>query len=213
VIHKTVVISGDVEIGEGVTIEPYAVVTGPAWIKDGAYIGAHAVIGAPAQSGSEWPAPGGERRDGEGVVVSPGACIREFVTVHQGVMGYTMVGAGALVMAYCHVSHDSTVSAGATLSTGATLGGFTTIGTGANLGQHAVTHPWVVVGPYAMVGLNTSVIRDVGACEKVAGAPAKNIGMNTRYLVDGEVPESAHYEYVALADDRDRTKAAWEARA
>ena len=211
-IHHTAIITGDVQIDTGVVVEPYAVITGSARIHRDAYIGAHAVIGAFAQSHGTYPAPiTGERR-AQGIIVGAGACVREFATVHQGLLRPTVIGGNALVMAYCHVSHDSVVGNDVTMSTTATLGGFTTIGAGATLGQHAVTHPWVVIGAGAMVGLNTSVIRDVDPFTKVAGAPARVLGANMHKLTGDTVPEVWLHDFVEMCALRDALRAQWTSK-
>jgi UDP-N-acetylglucosamine acyltransferase len=177
--HDTVIIRGDVHIGERVVLEPYCVIDGPCVIEDDAYIGAHAMIGAPPQHHGSYPTPvSGQRRVG-GVRVGRGACVREYATLHQGVVRETVVGAGAVVMAYTHISHDSIVGEEATLSTNTILGGFTLIDARVTFGQGVITHPWVTIGEAAMVGLNSSVLRDVLPFSKVAGVPARLLGTNT----------------------------------
>jgi UDP-3-O-[3-hydroxymyristoyl] glucosamine N-acyltransferase len=59
------------------------------------------------------------------------------------------------------------------------LGGFTLIDDAATFGQGVVTHPWTIIGERAMVGLNSSVVKDVQPYAKVAGAPARLLGSNT----------------------------------
>jgi UDP-N-acetylglucosamine acyltransferase len=195
--HKTAIITGDVEIGSGVTIMPYAVIEGPCVIEDDVYIGAHACVGTPAQHEGSYPAPMSAQRHSQGVRVSKGACVREFVSIQQGAVRETLVGEAALVMAGSHVSHDSIVGNRATLSTFSVLGGFTLIDQDATFGQGVITHPWIVVGEAAMIGLNSSVLRDVLPYSKVAGSPARVLGTNTH-----KAPElPAEYEETILSPD------------
>lgn len=207
-IHPTAVIGDGVTIGERVTVAPYAVILGPCVIGDDVYIGSHTTIGAPAQSSDFAPAPGGLRTDAVGVRIHHGACIRELCTVHQGTMRETVVGEDALIMAGTHVGHDVLIDCLAVLSVFCSLGGFTHVGHGANLGQHVVTHPWVVIGEGSMVGLNTSVIRDVEPFTKVAGAPARLLGSNTRKRdqVGETVALRALYDFAKECSDRDALK-------
>jgi len=208
---ESVVIRGDVRIGDGVVVEPYAVITGPCVIEDGVYIGAHAVVGAAPQHHGSYPSPlGGVVRDAHGVRVGRGATIREFVTIHQGVVSQTSVGEDALVMAGCHVSHDSRVGDRVTLGSFSVLGGFTMIDQDATLGQAVVTHPWILIGEAAMVGLNSSVVKDVLPFAKVAGAPARILGSNTHR--DESLP-AAYDEAVVASDVWDRWGGLVECRA
>jgi len=211
-VHDTVVIEeamGRVQIAPSAVVAPYAVIAGPCVIGPDAYVGAHAVIGAAAQHHGTWPAPlSGEER-AAGVVIEQGACVREYVTVHQGVLGETVVGAHSLVMAYSHVSHDSRLGEHVTLATGTTLGGFTSIGSYATFGQSVVTHPWALIGGGSMIGLNSSVIRDVDPFDKVAGCPAKSIGTNRDRFTDKLVTQRIVDEYARLARDRADARAAF----
>lgn len=209
--HETSIIRGNVTIGERVVIEPYAVITGPCVIEDDAYIGAHATIGAPGQHRSTYPSPiSATNRALGGVRVGRGACVREYATIHQGLVAETVVGADALLMAGCHVAHDCQLGSGVTLGSFSVLGGFTLVDDEVTFGQGVITHPWVLVGEGAMVGLNSSVVKDVLPYAKVAGAPARLLGANTHKnpLLSPDYDEAVLSEDVwtgwgALVDARD----------
>ena len=177
-IHDSVIIRGNVEIGERVTIEPYAIITGPCVIGDDSYIGAHAMIGGAPQHRGSYPSSTKDPIRMRGVEIGSNTCVREYATVHHGVIKPTRVGSCALVMAGVHVAHDSLIGRGATIGSFSLFGGFTMIDDDATLGQGVVTHPWTIIGEHAMVGLNSSVVRDVPPFMKVAGAPARELGMN-----------------------------------
>ncbi|MFZ9274989.1 MAG: acyl-ACP--UDP-N- acetylglucosamine O-acyltransferase [Ilumatobacteraceae bacterium] len=177
-IHDSVVIRGNVEIGERVTIEPYAIITGPCVIGDDSYIGAHAMIGGAPQHRGSYPSSTRDPMRMRGVEIGADSCVREYATIHHGVIKPTRIGDRVLIMSGTHVAHDSTVGSGATIGSFSIFGGFTIIDHGVTFGQGVVTHPWTVIGEHAMVGLNSSVLKDVLPFQKVAGAPAKPIGMN-----------------------------------
>jgi len=208
-IHETAIFTGDVTLGAGVIVEPYAVITGPALIHAGAYIGAHACVGAPAQHHGTYPAPiTGERREG-GVVVGAGACVREYATIHQGIIGETVVGADTLLMAGVHVAHDCLIGERVTLGSFSILGGLTIIGDDVTFGQGAVTHPWVVICEGAMIGLNSSVIRDVDPFTKVVGSPARVIGTNGKKYPAGGLGEEVWAARSVLIALQDARRASW----
>ena len=170
---------GQVVVEAGARVERTAVLIGPCTIERDAYIGHYAVVGGAPQHHGYYPSPLNGKRANSGVLINRGATVREHCQIHQGILGPTIVGRSALVMAGSHVSHDSVVGHGSTLATNTILGGHTTIAESVTFGQGVITHPWVIIGTYAMIGLNSSVIKDVLPYEKVAGCPAKTIGMNT----------------------------------
>lgn len=209
--HATAIIRGDVEIGERVVIEPFAVITGPCRIGDDSYIGAHATIGAPPQHSGTYPSPTIAPVRAAGVELGRGVCVRELSTIHQGLLKPTRVGGGTLLMAGCHIAHDAEVGRNVTAGSYLLLGGFTFIADGATFGQGCVTHPWVVIGEGAMVGLNTSVIRDVDPYLTVVGAPARTIGVNEKRLDGRDVPIGSLDDFANLVAVRDALKATWYA--
>ena len=170
---------GEVRIKPTAHIESTAVIIGPATIQGGAYVGHNAIVGAPPQYKGYWPQGGHGKRANAGVYIGAGTVVRELCQVHQGVQRTTFVGDDCLLMAGCHIAHDSSIGAHCTLGSFSTLGGHTTLGGHVTFGQGVVTHPWVIVGAYSMVGLNSSVIEDVLPYQKVAGSPARLLGKNT----------------------------------
>ena len=197
-IHPQAIIGEGVEMhGDGIEIHAYAVITAPCTIHGPVYIGPHAVIGAPPQHHGSYPSPIEAPRRAAGVIIEAGAIIREFVTIHQGCVTPTRIGAAAMLMAGCHIAHDCIIGKGVTLGSFSILGGFTQIGDGATFGQGVVTHPWKMIGEGAMVGLNSSVIEDVLPYAKVAGSPARLLGSNTHR--DASLP--ADYESAALGTE------------
>lgn len=196
-IDQSVIIRGDVAIGERVTIEPYAIITGPCTIGNDVYIGAYSIIGGDAQFRGIYPSPPTADARRCGVIIEDRACIREACAIHHGVTGVTRVGSDVLLMTGVHIGHDCHVDDGATLGSHSALAGYTIIGKNATFGQGVVTHPWIVVGEAAMVGLNSSVIRDVQPFAKVAGSPARLLGSNT--YRDSSLP--AAYDFDALGSD------------
>ena len=170
---------GQVVVEAGASVERTAVLIGPCTIERGAYIGHYAVIGGAPQHHGYYPSPLSGKRANSGVLINREATVREHCQVHQGILGPTIIGRGVLVMAGSCINHDSVVGHGSTLATNTILGGHTTIAENVTFGQAVVTHPWVIVGEHAMIGLNSSVVKNVLPYEKVAGCPAKTIGKNT----------------------------------
>ena len=207
---------GSVTIGEGCEIADTAILTGPLAIGDRVYIGAYAVIGAPAQHRGSYPCSLESKHRAEGVTIGDGACVREFVQVHQGILRPTIVGGDSLLMAGAHIAHDSQLGRGVTMGSFSILGGFTIIDDEATFGQGVVTHPWIIIGERAMVGLNSSVVKDVDPFAKVAGSPARLLGSNTSK--DRSLPaeysasvlsESVWERWASLRDRQADTRRLW----
>jgi UDP-N-acetylglucosamine acyltransferase len=90
--------------------------------------------------------------------------IREFVTIHRGTEGGSMltsIGDDNLVSAYGHVAHDSNVGNNVVLSHGATLGGHVTIGDFAVVGAYSGIHQFCRIGRHSMIGGYSVVTQDV----------------------------------------------------
>jgi UDP-N-acetylglucosamine acyltransferase len=177
-IHDSAIIRGNVELGERVTIEPYAVVTGPCTIEDDAWIGSHAIIGGSPQVRGLYPQPSSAPYTNGGVWVGAGATIREHSIIHHGVVSETRIGAGALIMLATHIGHDCSVGDHSTIGSLSALGGFVQIGVDSTFGQGVIVHPWIIIGGGSMIGMNAAVTQDVLPYQKVAGVPARLLGAN-----------------------------------
>jgi UDP-N-acetylglucosamine acyltransferase len=207
---------GAVTVGNGCEISETAILTGPLTIGDRVYVGAYAVIGAPAQHRGSYPCSLDSKHRAEGVTIGDGVCIREFVQIHQGIVRPTIVGDDSLLMAGAHIAHDSQLGRGVTMGSFTILGGFTIIDDEATFGQGVVTHPWIIIGERAMVGLNSSVVKHVDPFAKVAGSPARLLGSNTSK--DRSLPaeysasvlsESIWERWASLKDRQDEARHKW----
>lgn len=203
---------GEITISVGAHIEDSAIIIGPAYIGPDAYIGHGAVIGAPAQYHGVYPSPVSADRADKGVHISKGACIRELAQVHQGILDETVIGYDTLIMAGCHIAHDVWIGQDCTIGSFAVFGGHTTVGDRVTFGQGVVTHPWAVIGESAMVGLNSSVTKDVAPYQKVAGSPARLLGKNTGVGGDKEEWDDTILDvptwerYAAMQRQRDNSR-------
>jgi UDP-N-acetylglucosamine acyltransferase len=199
-VHPTAVIGPGVQLGTGVVIAPYAVLSGPCRVGDDVWIGPHTAIGTPAQMrGGAHPEVAGPRLNGDagaGVVIGRDTVVREFVTIHQGVERATEVGADCFLMAYAHVPHDAWLGRGVTLSNSVQLGGHTWIGPGANIGLGAVVHQRSTIGAHAMVGMQSAVTKPVPPFSVAVGVPARVTGVNRvgieRLGIDGATADAWH---------------------
>lgn len=182
-IHDTAIIGKGVELGGGNVIGPNSVLLGPLRIGDQNWIGPNAVIGSP---GHDWRAehvrPWDELSPGDGIAIGDGNIIREFVSIHQPVEASTVIGNGCFLMAQAQVSHDCAVADDVTLSTRVALAGHCSVGVRANLGIGVQVHQGVKIGGLAMIGMGSTVLRDVPPFTLASGFPARLAGLNTTGL-------------------------------
>lgn len=178
-IHPTVILGTGVEIGDENVIGPYTVIAGPARIGNGNWIGPHVTIGTPPEyRGKPHPAGWDGEQAGAGVVIGDRNIVREFSAVTQGTADPTTVGDDCYLLARCQVGHDSVLHNGITMANAVQLGGHTHVWSWANLGIGAVVHQRTHIGPGAMVGMGSVVVKDVVPFSVTKGSPARVTGVN-----------------------------------
>ncbi len=190
-IHPTAIVAVGAQLGADVEIGPYSVVGPDVQVGDHAVIKAHVVIEGHTRLGAgctifPFASLGQQTQDlkykGGTTYVSIGAqtTIREYVTVHSGTVDgeCTQVGAGCLIMAYCHVAHGCEVGDGVIMSNGASLAGNVRVDPMAVLGGLSGVHQFCRIGSMAMVGAMTKVTQDVPPYVIADGNPAVVHGLN-----------------------------------
>jgi UDP-N-acetylglucosamine acyltransferase len=141
-----VIVEGEVRLGPGCVIRPYAHLIGPLRMGRENEISSGAVLGA---------APQDVKYSGEptGVEIGDGNIFRENVTVHRGTAatGLTRIGDGNRCLAGSHVAHDCRVGNGCILDDNALLAGHCTLGDGARVGANAAVHQFCQLGRLAVL--------------------------------------------------------------
>ena len=190
-IHPTAVVEEGAHLGKDVEIGPYSIIRSNVVLDDGVIIKAHAYIDGYTTVGKRsviWPGAviGTKTQDlkfkGEKTFVEIGAdCeIREYVTINASCGEGTSVRIGdkCLIMAYCHVAHNSTLGDSVILANNATLAGHVTIEDAAIIGGLSAVHQFARVGRYAMVGGMSRVTHDIPPYTIGAGSPYRLGGLN-----------------------------------
>ncbi len=172
-VHPTAVITGDVEFLGRAEVGAHVYLEGPLLIEDGVKIYPGCVIGCRAESY-------GEGTSDAPIHIGAGTVLREKVVIQRSLSGGrpTSIGENCYIMDGCHVAHDCRVDDEVTMAPKVVLGGHSTIMFRANLGIGSMTHQFVTVGAYAMVGMGSVVIHDIRPGAKVCGSPAEIYGKN-----------------------------------
>lgn len=180
-VSSAATILGKVSLGSRNIVEAGAVIVGPIVVGDNNYFGPYCVVGAPAEDDV---VADSLRRDGlqaaaEGSVrIGDRNVIREFVTVHRGLTGETVIGDDCYVMARSHVAHDCIIRDEVKIATNVQIGGYSWIGRGTYLGLSSSLHQFVVVGGHSMVGMGSILTRTTPPGSLLYGNPARLVRPN-----------------------------------
>lgn len=190
-IHETAIVEKGAELGQGVVIEPYAIVKKNVKLHDRVIVKSHAYIDGYTTIGEDsviFPSasigtdPQALKYQGEKTFVNIGknTKIREFVTINSSLVEGSSVEVGdhCLIMAYCHIAHNSVIGNHVVLSNNATLAGHVTIEDYAIVGGFTPIHQFVQIGCYAMVGGMSRIANDVLPYTLSSGIPQKHYGLN-----------------------------------
>jgi len=175
-IHATAIVDKQAELGDGVKIGPYVVITGHVVIGDGTVIDSHSVIqghtvvgrnckiGPAAYVGIN-PQHRSNSGDGTSCYIGDNVVIRETAQVNRstkpGEEAATRVGNNCYLMAGSHVAHDCRLGENVTLANAALLGGHVTVGNQVFIGGGAGIHQFTRIGRLAMVAGLEQVTHDI----------------------------------------------------
>lgn len=104
---------------------------------------------------------------GEGVLIMPGVVVN----------ANSIIGDGVILNTSCSVDHDCTIGAFCLIAPGVTIAGSTKIGQNSLVGTGCAIIDRLKIGENVIIGAGAVVIRDIDSNTKVAGVPAKEIGL------------------------------------
>ena len=201
-IHPTAIVSSRAELGDNVTIGPYAIVGDGCVVGDGSTIEPRAVLEKNVRLGNNvivgiGTVLGGDPQDlkfkGEEtwVEIGDGTRIREYSTINRGTSQSlkTTVGKGCFLMSYVHLAHDCHVGDGVIISNATQLAGHVTVEDRAILSGLSAVHQFVKIGRHSFVGGCSRVAKDVPPFIKAVGNPVKLYGLNSVGLQRSGFPE------------------------
>lgn len=192
-IHPTAIIEEGAILGDENVVGPYVIIEKTVIIGDNNVIGAgcqfinNVVIGDNNTFGTHVVIGGnGEIRGatiyGGWVIIENDNIINHHVTIDRPITESTTIGTDTYIMTKSHIAHDCIIEDKVTMATGVILGGYSTLLEGCNLGLGVVTHQFSTIGQYAMVGMNTTITKDISPFMKVVGSPPRYIGLNDSKL-------------------------------
>ena len=175
-IHSTAVVSEEVELGEGVEIGPFCMVTGKVKLGDGVKLLSRVSIQGPVEIGARtvvYPnaSVGFEPQDYKfapgsptaGVVVGEDSILRESVTVHSASNDHTptRIGNRVMMMVYSHAGHDATVGDDVIMVNATHLAGHSVVEDRVILAAGSMIHQFGRVGRQAMTSGCTVLTGDL----------------------------------------------------
>lgn len=173
-IHPTAVLDHQVEMGSNNYIGPYCVITGPVKIGNNNRFESFCCIGAPPEHKSYVNKPFAS------VEIANDCVFREFVRIHSGTIGNTLILNRVWVLNGAYIAHDSTIHDDVTISGNTQIGGHTEIFRGANIGLNVSIHQYSRIGHFSMLGMSTVVTKKslIEPFNTYAGNPARFLKRN-----------------------------------
>ena len=190
--HSTLaVIHPEAQIGENVSIGPFAIIDKNTVIGDNSRIHPHAIIyeGARIGNNSEiFPGaviagiPQDLKFNGENTTVEIGnnTTIRECVTVNRGTAskGKTIVGNNCLIMAYSHIAHDCVVNNHVIIGNATQVAGEVEIDDYAIVSGGTLIHQFVKISKHVMIQGGSRVVKDIPPYTLIGRDPIVYCGIN-----------------------------------
>ncbi|MBR4918806.1 MAG: hypothetical protein IKZ52_06295 [Bacteroidales bacterium] len=177
-IHQSVIIEGNVQLGNNNTILPNCVIYGPVEIGDDNIIGPNVVIGTPGQDTRN------RYYDSSNCKIKIGNrnIIREFTAIQKPCYeDITLIGDDVFLMQSVHIPHDAHVYNKAVITPMCVLAGIAKILEGANLAIGCSVNQYTVVGQYSIAAAGAVVMKNIKPFSKYI--PGKQISVN-KYAVD-----------------------------
>jgi UDP-N-acetylglucosamine acyltransferase len=173
-IHPTVIIEGEVIMGENNEILPHTIIYGPVEIGNNNWIGPQVIIGTPGQDTKN------PRYDSSNCKIKIGHnnIIREHTAIQKPCYDtITEIGSNCYIMHGAHIPHDAIIKDYVTVTPGVIIGGISILLTACNIGMGATLHQESVIGQYSIVATNSAVIKNVKPFSRYI--PGKPISVNT----------------------------------
>lgn len=200
-IHPTAVVDPTAELAEDVSVGPFCVVGAHAVLGRRTRLESHVAIEPHTTLGEDCHVRqgavlGGPPQDhkykGERsyVIIGDRNIIRECVTIHRatGEGEATRIGDDNMIMAYCHIGHNSELGNGIMMANQVGISGHCVVEDRVVFGGIVGIHQFVRIGKFAMIGGMSKVVTDVPPFMMVDGRPTEVIGLNVLGLRRAGIP-------------------------
>lgn len=190
--NNFVCINPGAKIGANVQIGPFTTIDDNVEIGDGCRIGSNVTILSGARIGknvtifpgaviSAIPQDLKFRGEDTQAFIGDNTVLRECVTVNRGTAakGRTVVGSNCLIMAYCHVAHDTIVGNNVIISNATQLAGEVEVDDFAVIGGGSLVHQFCHIGSHVMLQGGALVNKDIPPFVKAAREPISYTGINS----------------------------------
>jgi UDP-N-acetylglucosamine acyltransferase len=182
----------EAQIGNHVTIEPFAMVHKDTVIGDSTWIGSHACILDGARIGKNCKifqgavisgVPQDLKFAGEITTAEIGdnSVIREFVTINRGTIDKfkTVIGKNCLIMAYVHAGHDCMVGNNVIIGNATQLAGHVIVDDFAIFGGSCAVQQFIKIGAHSYIAGGSLIRKDIPPFVKAGREPVSYVGVNS----------------------------------
>ena len=177
-IHSSVIIEGDVNMGDNNTIFPNCVIYGPVEIGDNNLIGPNVVIGTPGQDTRN------RYYDSSNCKIKIGSrnIIREFTAIQKPCYeDITFVGDDVYLMQSVHIPHDAHLYDKVVVTPMTVLAGLAKVLDGANLAIGCALNQRTTIGQYSIAAAGAVVMKNIKPFSRYI--PGKPISVN-KYAIE-----------------------------
>lgn len=172
-IHTSVIIEGDVKMGQRNTILPNTIIYGPVEIGDDNIIGPNVVIGTPGQDTRNRYYDSSQCR----IKIGSRNIIREFTAIQKPCYeDITIIGDDVYLMQSVHIPHDAHINDKVVITPMCVLAGISKILEGANIGMGCSINQYTVIGQYSITATGSAVMKNVKPFARYI--PGKSISVN-----------------------------------
>ncbi len=177
-------IEENVEVGEGTIIGSHSVIRHGTILGKNCWLKSHTVIG---EQGFGFAFNGDEpfRMEHLGnVIIGDNVEIGSFTSVMRGTLGPTQICDGVKIDDLVLIAHNVTIHKNTVIAGGATVAGSVEIGENSWIGAHTSILNGLSLGSGVLVGLGSTVIRNLKENEVVIGEPARHLrnrGLGERF--------------------------------
>ena len=153
-IHKTAIIGKNVVLGDNNIIGAYCVIGGPYWCEEKDLCNGKVYIG------------------------NNNTIVHHVVILSPYRTKSTVIGNYNEIYSQNFIGHDANLGNHVFMAASCSLSGVVTVEDRANFGQGTLVHQRITIGQGALWGGGSVVVRHVLPYDKVAGVPAKSLGLN-----------------------------------